>query len=442
MAEELFIPKLGQTVEEVTLVDWKVADGVRVSYGDEVLEVETDKAIFPIEANADGYIHLGPYRSGDVLPVLTVVAIIGKQEEVFTTKPAGEQVQPVTVQEEGQAAGDVAAERQAEVHASPERQFASPRARKLASAKGVDLEGVVPTGGGGVRIVEQDVLNYLQTVPKATPLAKRMAAIEGVDLHQVAPSGAHGEIRRADVAAQLASNHTKPAAGDVLPLRGVRARIAERMAASAHTTARVTLFMDVDVTELVRLRSRLVEKVAVEWGFRPGYNDLLIKILAYALRKDPALNICLTEAGINMLNQVNIGVAVDTERGLLVPVICDAERKSLREIGVELRALTERARSGCSLPEDLTGGTFTITNLGMYEIDAFTPVINLPECAILGVGRITPQPVFVGENLVRRERLTLSLAFDHRLVDGAPAARFLQLVKSLVEEPALMGLEG
>ncbi len=226
-----------------------------------------------------------------------------------------------------------------------------------------------------------------------------------------------------------------------IPLKGVRAIIADRMGTSVHTTARVTLVTEVDATEFVAMRERLKAKVAEDWGFAPGYNDLLALIVAKALRKFPYMNARLAPDAMELMAHVNMGMAVDTEKGLLVPVIRDADTKSLREFGSAFRELVDRARKGRSMPDDLTGGTFTITNLGMYDIDAFTPVINLPEAAILGVGRITPKWVFKPESPnapVLRQMLTLSLVFDHRLVDGAPAARFLQWIKGVIEEPYLL----
>jgi pyruvate dehydrogenase E2 component (dihydrolipoamide acetyltransferase) len=221
----------------------------------------------------------------------------------------------------------------------------------------------------------------------------------------------------------------------------VRAIIADRMGTSVHTTARVTLVSEVDATEFVAMRERLKAKVSEDWGFAPGYNDLLALIVAKALRKFPYVNARLAPDAVELMAHVNMGMAVDTEKGLLVPVIRDADTKSLHEFGAAFRELVDRARKGRSLPDDLSGGTFTITNLGMYDIDAFTPVINLPEAAILGVGRITPKWVFRPESPnapVLRQMLTLSLVFDHRLVDGAPAARFLQWIKGVIEEPYLL----
>ena len=217
-------------------------------------------------------------------------------------------------------------------------------------------------------------------------------------------------------------------------MRGI---IAERMGTSVHTTARVTLLMEVDATEFVAARERIKSKVSEEWGFAPSYNDLLAKIVAAALRKFPYMNARLAPDAVELLGHVNIGMAVETDRGLLVPVIKDVDQKGLRQFGEDFRRLVDSARAGRSMPDDLSGGTFTITNLGMYEVDAFTPVINLPEAAILGVGRIAPKAVPRGNEIVIRQMWTLCLVFDHRLVDGAPAARFLQMIKALVEDPAL-----
>jgi pyruvate dehydrogenase E2 component (dihydrolipoamide acetyltransferase) len=458
MAEEFFIPKLGQTVEEVTILNWQVEDGARVEQGQTVMEVETDKAVFPVEANASGYIHLGPYKSGDVVPVLTVVAIIGKKDEKFEAPGAAAAAEPA---EAPVTLAPSTPSQPAEVTtAAPAtgKVFASPRARRLAEEKGVDLSAVTPTGGGGVRVAERDVVAYLSQQPapsrrEATPVAQKMAAEAGIDLSQVVGTGPGGRITREDVERVIKAAQAVPAApvpapvaapplseAEVLervPLKGVRGVIAQRMAASVHTTARVTLVTEVDATHFVEMRERLKAQVAEDWGFTPGYNDLLAKIVAGALRKYPYMNARLAGDTIELLAHVNIGIAVDTERGLLVPVVRDADRKSLREFGTELRAMVERARAGRALPDDITGGTFTITNLGAYDIDAFTPVINLPELAILGVGRIAPKVVVRDGQMVIRQMMTLSLVFDHRLVDGAPAARFLQHIKQLVEEPYL-----
>jgi len=446
MAEELFIPKLGQTVEEVTLVKWNVKDGDKVKQGQEVLEVETDKAVFPVEATASGIIHIGPYANGAVVPVLEVVAVIGKPEDKFT--PGGapapyETEQPTAAPA---AAADAPAVAAPAENAPTGRVLASPRARKLAESKGIDIAQVPPTGGEGMRVVEKDVLAYLEKQPKATPVAQNMAAQAGIPLASISGSGAGGMITKTDVERAMQPSSTAPAvsaalpAAEVterLPLRGVRGIIAERMGTSVHTTARVTLFMDVDATEFVAMRERLKARLKDEWGFAPSYNDLLAKLCALALRKFPYMNARLAPDSVELLGRINIGLAVDTERGLLVPVAKDADKLSLRQLGARYRELAEAAKNGRALPDDLTGGTFTITNLGMFDVDCFTPVINLPEACILGVGRIAPAMMVKDGQGVVRQKMTLSLVFDHRIVDGAPAARFLQYIKDLIEEPYL-----
>ena len=192
--------------------------------------------------------------------------------------------------------------------------------------------------------------------------------------------------------------------------------------------------MDADATELAALREKLKAQYENQWGFAPGYNELLAKACALALRRFPYMNARLNGEAIEHLSEVNIGIAVDAEQGLIVPVIRNVDQKELRAVGSEFRQFVEEIRANKINPDHISGGTFTITNLGMYDVDGFTPVINLPEAAILGVGRIAPKPVVVDDQVVIRKIVTLSLAFDHRLTDGAPAARFLQYIKRLIEE--------
>jgi pyruvate dehydrogenase E2 component (dihydrolipoamide acetyltransferase) len=459
MAEEVFVPKYGQTVEEVTIVQWMVEDGAQVKKGQELLEIETDKTTFMVEAEVSGFLHRGPFKAGDVVPVLTVIAVIGKPEDRYVAGVFG--AAPIEATHEAAPATATTAEVVNATEETGERAFASPRARRVAEEKNVDLRLVSPTGGNGARITEKDVLAYLAAAPKATPVAQKLAAEAGVNLRAISGTGPGGRITKEDVegaikpatlapepvAVAQASSAPKavplPEADVVerIPLKGVRGIIADRMGTSVHTTARVTLLMDVDATEFVAIRERLKAKVADEWGFAPGYNDLLGKIIAVSLRKYPYMNARLSSDAIEILGHVNLGMAVDTERGLLVPVVRDADRKSLHQFGAEFREMVNRARAGKSLPEDITGGTFTMTNLGMFDIEGFTPIINLPEAAILGVGRIIPKWVYREESPnapVLRQMMTLSLVFDHRVVDGAPAARFLQHIKHLVEEPYLL----
>ncbi len=457
MSESLLIPKLGNTVEDVTIIEWMVEDGAQVTKGQEVLEIETDKSTFAVEATADGYIHFGPFDTGDVVPVFTVVAIIGEKDDVFpseeSAKPAVEEAPPV--QKEAPAAPEPTTSAVAADASGNGHQAVSPRARHLAEKKGVDLNQITPTGPNG-RIIERDVLAYLEQRPAITPVARRMAEETGLDVEGLVGTGMGGRITKKDVEAALAARASEPAhdvpaampaapeplpQDDVLerkPLTGIRKIIAQRMDESVHTTARVTLVMEADVTELVAMRQRLKAQVAEAWGFAPGYNDLLGFIVARLLRQFPFMNARLMPDAIEYMAHVNLGMAVDTERGLVVPNIKDADKKSLREFGEAFRELVKQARSGRISPDHLTGGTFTITSLGAFDVDAFTPVINMPEAAILGVGRIAPKPVVKDGAIVVREMMTLSLVFDHRLVDGAPAARFERELKRYLEDPYLI----
>lgn len=436
MAVDFFIPKLGDNVDKVTIVNWLVDDGAEVNEGDEIVEVETDKAVVPVPANGQGVLHIGPYKAGDSVPVMTVVATIGEGEsvpskngEARSEETRGEEATvspPGSPFPEGEGPGERAAE-------LPK---ITPVAQKMAADMGVDVRALV-SSGDHERITKEDILHAAAppqppALPSAPPLAPAPAVPEPAPSISPTPSPSQSQPASQPDADVL----------QTIPLKGVRGIVFRRMAESVHTTARVTLVTEVDATEFVKLREQLKAKFSQEWGYTPGYNDLLGVIVANALRKFPYMNARVSAAGdaIEYLKPINLGLAVDTERGLMVTVVRNADTKGLQQFGADFRALVDRARAGKSAPDDLSGGTFTITNLGMYRVDAFTPVINLPEAAILGVGRIVAKPVAQGEEIVVRKMMTLSLVFDHRLADGAPAARFLDYICELIEEPYLLFL--
>jgi len=451
MATKVILPKLGQTMEEGTIVEWLKKEGDPVERGDILFQVESDKAVLEVEARAKGVLRKILVDKGVKVPVLTVVGIIAEPDEDISSllaeveggapqaEAAPSAEAPATTPEAPPATSEAVTPQTTEAPA-PKREggriFASPRARKLARERGVDLSLIQGTGPNG-RIIEKDVLAYLERQPAATPLARKVAAKLGVPLEQVPAAGARVTAAQVQAAVQ-APIAAPPAEGEITPLEGVRAVIAEHMAVSAHTTAAVTLTTVVDATEFVALRNKLKEALADELGFSVSYNDLLAFIVARCLREFPYMNVRLEEEGIRHLQEVNIGIAVDSERGLLVPVIRNVDKMGIKEIAQASRDLIIRAREGRALPDELSGGTFTITNLGMFGIDMFTPIINLPECAILGVGRIRPEPTVKDGEIVVRQRMWLSLTFDHRLVDGAPAARFLQGIARYIETPYLL----
>jgi pyruvate dehydrogenase E2 component (dihydrolipoamide acetyltransferase) len=273
-------------------------------------------------------------------------------------------------------------------------------------------------------------------------VAKRIAREHNIDLAQVVGSGGEGRITEKDVVDFIAVSQADPTGepvattpassplpGEAIPLTGMRAAIARRMVDSLHTMAQLTLHTEADVTDLVALREMLKQQMPIT------YTDLVVRACALALRRHPRLNVTLDGETIRLLPHINIGLAVALDDGLMVPVISETDRHNLTSLVQTRSRLVERARTGQLTPAEISDGTFTVTNLGNYDIDAFTPIINPPEAAILGVGRIVEKVVIHQGKIAQRMRLTLSLTFDHRLVDGAPAAAFLQTVKQLLEAP-------
>lgn len=431
------MPQLGLTMERGKVVKWLVGAGDTIERGQPIFEVETDKAIVTVEAQQGGKVARILVAEGEEAPVGAAVAVLegGGAPEAAP--------QPVEARPEPKPAPKAAPPTAAA------KVEASWKARAEARKAGLDIASIAGTGPGG-RVVAADVARALAAkaaapvrAARATPAAERLAAALGLEVSDIAGTGPGGRVMEEDVlgaaAALIRGRGAAPAgparAGVVerVPLTGVRGLVSRRMAESARETARVTLFREVDASALMRLRERLQGE-----GVEATYSDILVRVCAEALRRHPEANARLGEGAIEWLGEVNVGLAVDTERGLLVVVIKGADGKSLREIAQERARLVEAARSGRIGPDDLTGGTFTITNLGMYGVEGFTPVINLPECCILGVGRIVKKPVVVGDEVVVRPMMTLSLVFDHRVIDGAPAARFLDTIARLVEEPALL----
>ena len=429
------MPKLGLTMTEGTLTRWLVQEGQAVQQGDILFEFESDKSTMEFEAPADGVMAALLVAEGTTVdcgtPVATLLASAGMV-------PVAERK---TVAVNGV--------------------YATPAAKRRARELGVDLTGVNGRGiNGRIHLIDveeaartTEVSPLVERLPaiNASPIAKRMAADLGVELALVQGSGVGGRITRDDVLTAVRTRQPVQKAftaetqrhgeeerfAEKRPLAGVRRVIAERMSSSATSAPHVTLHTEVDATNLVAAQQQLNEEL--QGRAKISYNALLIAFAAKALREFPQMNACLIDHEICQYADVNVALAVDTERGLLVPVVRSADQLGILEIQQTGDELIQRAIAGKSLPDDLTGGTFTITNLGMFGIDAFTPIINQPQAAILGVGRIVNKPAGYKGELVLQDRLTLSLSFDHRLVDGAPAARFLQRIGQLVERPyALM----
>jgi pyruvate dehydrogenase E2 component (dihydrolipoyllysine-residue acetyltransferase) len=442
------MPMLGLTMEEGTVAEWLKAEGEAVRKDEPLLTVEMDKGTVEVPAPTAGVLRRILVQPGTTVAVKTPIAEIetetgGSAPASAPATPAGgkadlpsQMPEPRPVSVAAVSGGLVARSTQDGVG---QRTFVSPRARMRARELGIDLVNVRGSGPHG-RIVEADVLAAREVTTEqrvlATPLARRLASEHGVDIGALVGSGPGGRITQDDVlrAAQPS---------DVQQLSRIRRITAERMAASAQATARVTLFLEADFTEAARFRQQLQPEFARLGVPKLPWDAVLAKAVGLALLEHPAVHGQWVEgSGIRGSSSVNVGVAVALEpEGLVVPVVRDAHARSLRELASDLLQLVDKARAGRLGVEDMQAGTFTITNLGAYRIDGFTPIINPPETAILGVGRIAEKAVVIDGRIEPRTMCTLSLSFDHRVVDGAPAAAFLARLAELIERPyALLGI--
>lgn len=432
MATQIIMPKLGMAMTEGTVVKWLKQDGDEVTKGEPIVVVMSKKITYTVEAPASGILRIvaGPKETRAVGQVIGFILSPGElMPEVEMAPPPMPEAVPVEIREAAPPPPPPAPEVPREVRASP-------AARRLARELGVDLTRVRGTSPEG-RITEADVRAYYdqQQYIQATPLARRIAEEEGLDLSQIQGTGPGGRITEEDVLRALEGRKAPvPTLPKTVPFTGMRQAIAERMMESLHSMAQLTLTTRADVTELVGLREVLSQR----WNVRLSYTDFIVKAVALALKEHPILNSSLVGEEIVLHGDVHIGVAVALEDGLIVPVIRHADQKSLPEIHQAVQDLAERARKGDLSVDEVTGSTFTITNLGTYGIDAFTPIINPPEVAILGVGRIFEELALVNGQVAVRSRVVLSLTIDHRIVDGAPGAAFLQTVVRYLEHPALM----
>jgi pyruvate dehydrogenase E2 component (dihydrolipoamide acetyltransferase) len=449
MPFEIKMPQLGLTMESGTLLAWLVEQGDQIVPGKGIFEVETDKAAVVVEAHEAGVIAEILVQAGESVPVGTTLAVaVGPGESLLADWRSSH---PANVAQPRAEPESMAVPRREPTKEGKLR--ASWKARTIARESNLELSIVVGSGPNG-RVVAADVRRAaargekeLVVETKVSPVAANLAASLGLPLSAIQGSGTQGRILKADVIEAAAAVIRSQAAAlevpqaswthvrETVPLVGVRGTVSKRMAASAQATARVTLFREVDATALVELREQYVRR-----DVEVSYNDILVRVCAAALREHPQANARMGDEVIEWLDDVHVGLAVDTDEGLLVPVVHNADELSIPEIGQESARLIEAARTGQCTPDELTGGTFTITNLGMLGVEGFTPVINLPECCILGMGRVVRKPIVCGGNdtVTVRSMMTLSLAFDHRVIDGAPAARFLSRITELVEDPRLL----
>lgn len=419
MATQVKMPQLSLTMTEGTIGRWLKREGETVSKGEPLYEVETDKVINEVDAPASGVLRRIVVPEGGSAPIQGLIAIIAEPDERIPADLGADGEKKADGQASAGAAEAVKVAT-APSEAPAGRLFVSPRARKLAEERGVDLLLVKGSGPGG-RIMEKDV---------ERAIAERAQGPAVVAAPSLAPAPL----------APPPAPEPIPVVGEyqAVKMTGMRRTIAERMSRSQQATAHVTLTAEVDMGEAAKLREQANAEWAKAQRGKLTFTDVIVKAAAKALRDHPRINSTFADGEIREQRAINVGVAVALEEGLIVPVIRQADQRSLLEISQALRDLSERARKGALAAEEVSGGTFTVSNMGMVGVEVFTPIINWPECAILGVGRIAERAAVRDGQVAVRPTMWLSLTFDHRIVDGAPAAAFLARVKELLESPYLL----
>ena len=418
LATVVVMPKLGSTMTEGRLIQWLVKEGDKVEKGMPLFEVESDKATMEVEALESGILRKILVDDEVTLDVGTPIGIIaGADEELPDVASSAQESSPApappAVKEAPRPAAPAAAEGEKKVatavQAAPSprpgatgRIKASPLAKRLAQKHGVSLKELIGTGPGG-RIVRDDVLGFV--------------------------SSRETEVARPEVAALR---------GELIPLSRRRQIIAQRLSESVRVAPHIHLRREIDMAKTLLFRQQLLPAVESRHGIRTSISDMLVKASAIALGDHPFINSTLEGDSIRVLEEINIGVAVDAEEGLIVPVVRGADRKSLVQISRDLKDLVEKSRSNRLSPDEISGGTFTISNLGMYGVDSFTAIINPPECAILAAGAICEKLVMVDGQVETTSVMDFTLCLDHRIVDGVTGAKFLERLKEILESPYLL----
>ena len=459
MAIEIRLPKLGLTMEEGTVDEWLLDDGAVVTVGTPLLRLATDKIDVDVEAEEEGILHRAVGNGATLEPGAILGWLLSEGEQA----PAG--AAPVAAPAAAASTEDVAVittvrgDDDVEVTSASGRVFISPNARRVAADLGVDLASVTGSGPGG-RIVSEDVEEAAAQAPQSTgpakvasPLARRDAREAGIDPTTIPTSNGYvsrGDVRAAATAPQaaaaaavvtsapVAASTAGQETSSIIPMKGMRGTIAARMQQSLTEMAQLTHGFEVRMDAVVALRSEMKEQYAALGVPVPSLNDFVVRAAALALRQHPILNATITGNEIHLLSRIHMGLAVAVPNGLMVPVIRDADTLSLPELARSTRDLADRCREGTIALDDLEGGTFAVTSLGTYGVDMFTPVINPGNVGILGVGRLRDSGTWEGDAWVRTQVLTLSLTFDHRAVDGAPAAEYLQTMAELLARPLVL----
>ena len=441
MAERIIMPKAGMAMEEGTILRWLKKTGEPVEKGEAVLSIESDKATLEVEAEASGVLLATLYPEGTVVPVTETIGWIGQAGEAVPTPQPEAQTAPAS----GPGAQTDALRSPAHPHSAPSgpsavaaapRPAATPAARRLARERGLDLAALTGTGPFGA--VQAADVQGAGTVgagasaarrPRVSPLAGKLARMRSLDLNGLQGSGPGGRILKADLPAGAAQ-------GDeiLVPLSRIQQLTGMRMLQSHSEIPAVALHARCDVTRLAALR----EEINAAGESKVTYNDFVLRAVALSLPKHPFLNATYREQALALKKSIHLGMAVAGPGGLVVAVLRDADRLPFLELSLAARELAGKARENRLAPDELSGGTFTVTNIGMYGVFYFTPIINPPQVAILGVGSIEEEPALAGGQLVMRKVMGLSLSFDHRAMDGVQPAAFLGELRRVLESPSLL----
>ena len=457
MAVEVIMPKAGSEMEEGEIVQWFKNEGDHVEEGEVLLEIVTDKVNMEVEAEATGTLLKILAQAGDVVPVVQTIAWIGEPgEKIPGANESGEVAPAETIVEK-------------KVDYTPVKEVekvdysglrATPAARAYARKKGIDLSKVKGTGPKG-RIHKDDVLDYkLNSKVKISPLAERIAKIEGINTESIVGTGPNGKIMKADIMAVLhgapkveaapkaevapkapkapkAPNENQWGVVETVPMSPMRKVISKRMSESYFSAPTFVVNVEVDMTELLALRKKVVDAIIEETGKKATVTDFISLAVIKSLMKHPYVNASLSsdEKEMYLHHYVNLSIAVGMDSGLVVPVIKGADKMSLKELVVASKEITTKALNGKLKPDEMADSTFTISNLGMYGVKSFVPIINQPNTAILGVSATVPKPVVYNGEVTVRPIMTLTLTADHRVVDGLEGAKFMKTLKEAIENP-------
>ena len=457
MAVEVIMPKAGSEMEEGEIVQWFKNEGDHVEEGEVLLEIVTDKVNMEVEAEATGTLLKILAQAGDVVPVVQTIAWIGEPgEKIPGASESGEVAPAETIIEK-------------KVDYTPVKEVekvdysglrATPAARAYARKKGIDLSKVKGTGPKG-RIHKDDVLDYkLNSKVKISPLAERIAKIEGINTESIVGTGPNGKIMKADIMAVLhgapkveaapkaevapkapkapkAPNENQWGVVETVPMSPMRKVISKRMSESYFSAPTFVVNVEVDMTELLALRKKVVDAIIEETGKKATVTDFISLAVIKSLMKHPYVNASLSsdEKEMYLHHYVNLSIAVGMDSGLVVPVIKGADKMSLKELVVASKEITTKALNGKLKPDEMADSTFTISNLGMYGVKSFVPIINQPNTAILGVSATVPKPVVYNGEVTVRPIMTLTLTADHRVVDGLEGAKFMKTLKEAIENP-------